>query len=286
MISIAFNNHFITVSAQKGWIGFHSWQEWWGRGQSSIGKLHPSTYKSSGGGVSEVTFSLLSASPSFTPGSSEAGEMWYLQDGAQTGFTGDANSDYPCYSYHSHRQDLEMSGKWGELRGGTVITQPSPTQHRLLQYQHHIFTEWNYYCHYPRGQRTGEKVFLSGADGGGGEQWEEIISEIIGCLLCTVATKCLCCQCHEGIDLPKSQLCQGTVNHRGCCCFSPCGYMKHPWVIPPLPAFPRTMSERFIISLLLKPRILAPEIAIRDKHKIWKYLWKIKIGCCVIKDLN
>lgn len=44
-----------------------------GRGQSSIGKLHPSPFKINGGGVSEVTFSVLNASPSFTPGSSEAG---------------------------------------------------------------------------------------------------------------------------------------------------------------------------------------------------------------------
>lgn len=39
--------------------------------------------------------------------------IWHLQDGAQKRVTGDANSDYPCHSYHSHRQDLEMSGKVG-----------------------------------------------------------------------------------------------------------------------------------------------------------------------------
>lgn len=71
MISIAFNNHFITVSRWKCCIGFHSWQEWWGRGQSSVGKLDPSPKIN--GGVSEVTFSLLNASPPSTPGSSEPG---------------------------------------------------------------------------------------------------------------------------------------------------------------------------------------------------------------------
>lgn len=70
--------------------------------------------------MSEVTFSLLNASPPFTPGSSELVEIWYQQDGTQRGVTGDANSDHPCYSYHSHRRDLEMSGKWEELRGGLL----------------------------------------------------------------------------------------------------------------------------------------------------------------------
>lgn len=68
MISIAFNNHFITVSRWKFCIP--QLTGWWGRGQASVGKLDPSPFKTDGG-VSEVTFSLLNTSPLFTSGSSE-----------------------------------------------------------------------------------------------------------------------------------------------------------------------------------------------------------------------